>query len=125
MWGDAKAESSVESDRWYRPAESHWQPEGCSPSLYSDFWGSRSSSAGIAFNGDQVVANLSRGDDDPELNEKTVTLRAPAGSIAKHLTLVDESGRELVIVTRWTYGATTVVSRSRDGASVSYQLNVD
>ncbi len=74
---------------------------------------------------DRVVAASSPGDDEAVETAMTVTLRAPMGSIAKHLTLVDESGRELASVTQWTYGATTVVSRRSDGASVSYQLNVD
>jgi hypothetical protein len=42
----------------------------------------------------------------------TVALRVPEGGPARHLTVVDESGRELATLTLWASGMRTVVSRS-------------
>ena len=42
----------------------------------------------------------------------TVALRVPEGGPAGHLTVVDESGRELATLTLWASGMRTVVSRS-------------
>ena len=53
----------------------------------------------------------------------TVTMEVPPGALAKHLTVVDTTGRELAVLTFWISGTTTVVSARDDGANVSYNLN--
>lgn len=63
--------------------------------------------------------------DDPEGTAMTVTLRVPEGANAKHLTVVNASGRELALLTHWITGMTTVVSGRNGGAGVSYHLNDD
>ena len=50
-------------------------------------------------------------------------LQVPEGALAKHLTVVDASGRELAILTHWISGMTSVVSRRSDETGVSYILN--
>ena len=60
---------------------------------------------------------------DPENTATTVMLHVPEGSLAKHLTVVDASGRELAILTHWISGMTSVVSCRSDGTGVSYILN--
>ncbi len=62
---------------------------------------------------------------DPTQTAMTVTLRVPEGALAKHLSVVDASGRELVFLTHWISGMTTVVSGRGGGAGVSYHLNTD
>ena len=62
---------------------------------------------------------------DPSPAGTTVTLRVPDGALAKHLRVVDATGRELIDLTYWVSGSTTVVSGRRDGAGVSYHLNDD
>jgi hypothetical protein len=62
---------------------------------------------------------------DPLKAEMTVVMRVPDGPLAKHLTVVDGSGRRVAILTLWTSGVVTVVSRREGGAGVSYQLNDD
>jgi hypothetical protein len=57
--------------------------------------------------------------------EMTVVMRVPEGRLAKHLTVVDGSGRRVALLAVWTSGAITVVSRREGGAGVSYQLNDD
>ena len=47
------------------------------------------------------------------------------GAHASHLTVVDESGRELAVVTRWISGMTTVVSPRRGRLGVGYHLGTD
>ncbi len=42
----------------------------------------------------------------------TVALRVPEGGPAGHLTVVNESGRELATLTLWASGMRTVASRS-------------
>lgn len=63
--------------------------------------------------------------DDPTQTATTVMLRVPAGALAKHLSVVDASGRELAFLTHWISGMTTVVSCRSGGAGVSYHLNTD
>jgi hypothetical protein len=53
-----------------------------------------------------------------------VSLRLPEGALAGHLTVVDESGRELATLALWAVGMTTVVSRN-DTIVVSTHLNAD
>jgi hypothetical protein len=60
---------------------------------------------------------------DPENTAMTVMLHVPEGALAKHLTVVDASGRELAILTHWISGMTSVVSCRSDGTGVSYILN--
>jgi hypothetical protein len=62
---------------------------------------------------------------DPSQAEMTVVMRVPEGQLAKHLTLVDGSGRRVALLTVWTSGVISVVSRREGGAGVSYQLNDD
>lgn len=78
----------------------------------------------IGWNGPMPETASSR-PDDPADTATTVTLRVPDGALAKHLTVVDATGRELAILTHWISGITTVVSRRRDRAGVSYLLNPD
>jgi hypothetical protein len=56
---------------------------------------------------------------------RTVTLGVPEGALATNVTVVDASGRELAVVTRWLSGTTTVVSRRDGGVGVSYHLHGD
>jgi hypothetical protein len=62
---------------------------------------------------------------DPDPTARTVMLRVPDGAAAAHLTIVDASGRELAVVTKWRPCGTSVVSRQSGGTAVSYHLNVD
>jgi hypothetical protein len=62
---------------------------------------------------------------DPAQTAMTVTLRVPEGAMAKHLSVVDASGRELAFLTHWISGMTTVVSGRDGGVGVSYHLNTD
>ncbi len=62
---------------------------------------------------------------DPDGAAMTVTLHVPEGAMAKHLTVVDGSGRELAILTHWISGMTTVAALRSHGAGVSYNLNTD
>ena len=61
--------------------------------------------------------------DDPARPADAVTLRVPKGAPAGHLTVVDESGRELATLTHLTNGDTAIVARRRDGVSVGCYLN--
>jgi hypothetical protein len=71
------------------------------------------------------AATVSSQRGDPTQTAMTVTLRVPEGAMAKHLRVVDASGRELAILTQWMAGMTTVMSRCDGGAGVSYSLNTD
>jgi hypothetical protein len=52
---------------------------------------------------------------EPALSAETVTLRIPEGEPAGHLTVVDESGRPLAVLSRWRDGTASVVAnRGRD-----------
>jgi hypothetical protein len=62
---------------------------------------------------------------DPSQAETTVVMRVPEGQHAKHLTVVDGSGRRVAILTVWTSGAITVASHREGGAGVSYHLHDD
>jgi hypothetical protein len=62
---------------------------------------------------------------DPSQAEMTVVMRVPQGQRAKHLTVVDGSGRRVAILTLWTSGAITVASHREAGAGVSYHLHDD
>ncbi len=62
---------------------------------------------------------------DPSQAEMTVAMRVPEGQRAKHLTVVDGSGRRVAILTVWTSGAITVASHREGGAGVSYHLHDD
>jgi hypothetical protein len=48
---------------------------------------------------------------DPARSPITVTLRIPGGEQVGHVMVVDETGRELAIVSRWRDGQLAVVSR--------------
>jgi hypothetical protein len=61
----------------------------------------------------------------PSQAETTVVMRVPEGQCAKHLTMVDGSGRRVAILTLWTSGAITVASSREGGAGVSYHLHSD
>jgi hypothetical protein len=61
----------------------------------------------------------------PSQAAMTVVMRVPEGQRAKHLTMVDGSGRGVAILTLWTSGAITVVSRREGGAGVTCHLNDD
>ena len=71
------------------------------------------------------AATTSSGPGDPARVAMTVALRVPEGAHASHLTVVDESGRELAVVTRWISGMTTVVSPRRGRLGVGYHLGTD
>jgi hypothetical protein len=62
---------------------------------------------------------------DPPQAEMTVVMQVPEGQRAKHLTVVDGSGRRVAILTVWTSGAITVASHREGGAGVSYHLHDD
>jgi hypothetical protein len=52
---------------------------------------------------------------EPAWPGETVTLRIPEGELAGHMTVVDESGRPLAVLSRWRNGAASVVAnRSGD-----------
>jgi hypothetical protein len=57
-----------------------------------------------------------QGDRSPLAN--TITLEVPVGDPAAHLTVVDESGRVLAILTRWFDGRIGLVARNGGGAGV-------
>jgi hypothetical protein len=71
------------------------------------------------------VSNSSTEPADTEQPEMAVTLQIPEGALAKHLELVDASGRELAIVSYWQAGDTTVVSKQGNDMSVSYRVSSD
>jgi hypothetical protein len=73
----------------------------------------------------EPAATASSQPDDPTRTAMTVTLRVPEGALAKHLSVVDASGRELAFLTHWISGMTTVVPCRSGGAGVSYHLNAD
>ena len=56
---------------------------------------------------------------------KLVTLRLPEGEPAAHVTVVDESGRELAVVSRWRNGTSAVAAHSGDGIELGCYFNVD
>ena len=62
---------------------------------------------------------------DPAQGAMAITLGVPEGALAKHLTVVDATGRELAVVTCWISGMTTVVSRHSGGIGVGFHLNAD
>lgn len=70
-----------------------------------------------------VTASSQPGDSTP--TAITVTLPVPEGPMAKHVRVVDASGRELAILTHRMTGMITVMSRRTGGAGVSYVLNTD
>jgi hypothetical protein len=55
----------------------------------------------------------------------SVLLRVPAGEQAGHLSVVDEQGRELAVLTRWRNGQTSLVASRHGGASLGCYLNTD
>jgi hypothetical protein len=73
----------------------------------------------------QPVATASPQPGDPAQTSMAITLRVPEGAISKHVTILDETGRELAVVTHWITGLTTVVSRRDGGAGICCALNVD
>jgi hypothetical protein len=49
----------------------------------------------------------------------------PEGEQAGHLSVVDERGRELAVVTRWRNGQTSLVASRNGGVSLGCYLNTD
>ena len=54
-----------------------------------------------------------------------VSLRIPEGEPAAHVTVVDESGRELAVVSRWRNGTAAIAARRDNGIDVGCYFNVD
>ena len=50
---------------------------------------------------------------DPEQPVETVAMSVPDGMLAKSLTIIDASGRELATLTHWRNGETMVVTREQ------------
>jgi hypothetical protein len=55
---------------------------------------------------------------DPAGPASSVLLRVPEGEQAGDLSVVDEQGRELAVLTRWRNGQTSVVARRNGGVSL-------
>jgi hypothetical protein len=60
---------------------------------------------------------------DPSRQGSTVILAVPEDSLAGSLTVVDVSGRELLTLTHWYNGDTSVLARRSGGVGVSCHLN--
>ena len=54
-----------------------------------------------------------------------VILRVPEGGTASHLTLLDESGREVAVLSRWRDGALSLAAHRGGGRGLGYHLKID
>jgi hypothetical protein len=62
---------------------------------------------------------------DPAGPANSVLLRVPEGAQAGHLSVIDEHGRELAVLTRWRNGETSLLAGRNGGVSLGWYLNTD